>query len=92
MEEGVSGKCISCFLEHPYYGVERMTDYLNKYLGYRVNVKRVRRLYEIMGLNTIYCKPRTTILLQKFPNQLLHLHFCDFGIVLGFIVVLLGIL
>jgi putative transposase len=49
------------FLEHPYYGVERMTDYLNKDLGYHVNVKRVRRLYEIMGLNTIYCKPRTTI-------------------------------
>jgi putative transposase len=49
------------FLEHPYYGVERMTDYLNKDLGYRVNVKRVRRLYEIMGLNTIYCKPRTSI-------------------------------
>lgn len=49
------------FLEHPYYGVARMTDYLNKDLGYRVNVKRVRRLYQIMGLNTIYCKPRTTI-------------------------------
>jgi putative transposase len=33
------------FLEHPYYGVERMTDYLNLDLGYRVNVKRIRRLY-----------------------------------------------
>jgi putative transposase len=49
------------FLAHPYYGVERMTDYLNKDLGYRVNVKRVGRLHEIMGLNTIYCTPRTTI-------------------------------
>ena len=37
------------FLEHPYYGVERMTDYLNKNFGYRVNVKRVRRLHEIMS-------------------------------------------
>ena len=37
------------FLEHPYYGVERMTDYLNLDLGYRVNVKRVRRLYRLMG-------------------------------------------
>jgi len=49
------------FLEHPYYGVERMTDYLNLDLGYRVNVKRIRRLYKIMGLQTIYRKPKTTI-------------------------------
>lgn len=49
------------FLKHPYYGVERMTDYLNLDLGYRVNVKRVRRLYKLMGLQTIYRKPRTTI-------------------------------
>ena len=49
------------FLEHPNYGVERMTDYLHKDLGCFVNVKRIRRLYVIMGLNTIYCKPRTTI-------------------------------
>lgn len=49
------------FLKHPYYGIERMTDYLNKDLGYCVNVKRVRRLYTIMGLNTIYCNPKTTI-------------------------------
>ena len=49
------------FLEHPYYGVERMTDYLNLDLGYRINVKRTRRLYKLMGLRTIYRKPRTTI-------------------------------
>ena len=49
------------FLEHPYYGVERMTDYLNLDLGYRVNVKRVKRLYKLMGLQTIYRKPKTTI-------------------------------
>jgi len=49
------------FLEHPYYGVERMTDYLNLDLGYRVNVKRIRRLYKIMGLQTVYRKPKTTI-------------------------------
>lgn len=29
------------FLEHPYYGVERMTDYLNMDL----NVKRIRRTW-----------------------------------------------
>ena len=49
------------FLNHPYYGVARMTDHLNKDLGYHVNVKRVRRLYGLMALNTIYCKPKTTI-------------------------------
>ena len=38
------------FLEHPYYGVERMTDYLTLDLGYRVNVKRIRRLYKLMRL------------------------------------------
>jgi len=50
-----------CFLEHPYYGVERMTDYLKLDLGYPVNIKRIRRLYKLMGLQTIYVKPKTTI-------------------------------
>jgi putative transposase len=61
------------FLEHPYYGVERMTDYLNLDLGYRVNVKRIRRLYKLMGLQTIYRKPKTTIRdpkSYKFPYLL----------------------
>ena len=49
------------FLEHPYYGIERMTDYLNLDLGYKVNVKRIRGLYKLMGLRTIYPKPKTTI-------------------------------
>ena len=48
-------------MNHPYYGVERMTDYLNLDLGHRVDVKRIRRLYKIMGLQTVYRKPRTTI-------------------------------
>lgn len=48
------------FLLHPYYGVERMTDYLNMDLGYRVNEKRVRRLYKLMNLKTIYARPSTT--------------------------------
>lgn len=48
------------FLLHPDYGVERMTDYLDLDLGYRVNPKRVRRLYRLMNLNTIYARPCTT--------------------------------
>ncbi len=46
--------------EHPYYGVERMTDYLNMDLGYRVNSKRIRRLYRLMNIKTLYPRPRTT--------------------------------
>ena len=49
------------FTLHPYYGVNRMTQYLNKDLGYHVNVKRIRRLYNLMGLQTIYRAARTTI-------------------------------
>lgn len=48
------------FLEHPYYGVERMTDYLRLDLGYRVNTKRIRRLYKLMNIKTIYARPKTT--------------------------------
>ena len=64
------------FIDHPYYGVERMTDYLNFDLGYRVNVKRIRRLYTLMNLKTIYAKPRTTIRSResyKYPYLLRNL-------------------
>ena len=64
------------FLEHPYYGVERMTEYLNKDLGYRVNEKRIRRLYKIMNLKTIYARPITTKrdpLTYKYPYLLRNL-------------------
>lgn len=43
------------FLDCPFYGVERMRDYLIG-LGYAVGVKRVRRLYRLMNLRTIYPK------------------------------------
>jgi putative transposase len=49
-------------LEHPYFGVPRMTDFLNLDLRYHVNPKRVRRLYRLMGIQTIYPKPKTTIM------------------------------
>lgn len=44
------------YTQTPFYGVNKMTEYLNQ-LGYEVNVKRVRRLLRIMGLETIYPKP-----------------------------------
>jgi putative transposase len=43
----------------PFYGVRRMTVWLRQQ-GYPVNPKRVARLLRIMGLETIYPKPRTS--------------------------------
>lgn len=44
----------------PFYGVRRMTDGLKKQ-GYGVNVKRVRRLMRLLGLEAIYPKPRLSL-------------------------------
>jgi putative transposase len=44
------------YLECPFYGTRRMTTYLNMDLGYRVDRKRIQRLYRLMGLMTIYPK------------------------------------
>jgi putative transposase len=43
----------------PFYGVRRMTVWLRQQ-GYAVNPKRVARLLQTMGLETIYPKPRTS--------------------------------
>ena len=45
------------FLKYPFKGTRRMTVWL-KEQGYNVNRKRVSRLYRLMGLRTIYRKPR----------------------------------
>ncbi|VAW86926.1 Mobile element protein [hydrothermal vent metagenome] len=44
------------YTKTPFYGVAKMTVYLNE-MGHTVNVKRVRRLLRNMGLETIYQKP-----------------------------------
>lgn len=44
------------FLKYPFKGVRKMAVWL-KGQGYRVNRKRVGRLYKLMGLQTIYRKP-----------------------------------
>ena len=48
-------------MEHPYFGVERMTAYLRLDKGFKVNKKRIRRLYHLMGIHKIYPKRKTTI-------------------------------
>jgi len=45
------------FTRTPFYGVPRMTAWLNRQ-GQTVNHKRVRRLMRLMGLQAIYPKPR----------------------------------
>ena len=40
------------YLMHPYKGVLQMQDYLRDE-GYRVNVKRVRRLMRLMGIEAL---------------------------------------
>jgi putative transposase len=52
------------YMRTPFFGVERMTQQLNRDLadeGIRVNEKRVRRLMRLMGLEAIYPKPRTSV-------------------------------
>ena len=49
------------YLKRPFYGYRRMTVYLRA-RGYAVNPKRVRRLmHQVMGLQAVYPRPRTTI-------------------------------
>jgi len=48
------------FLNTPFYGVQQMTWHLRA-RGRMVNVKRVRRLMQLMGLMPIYQKPHTSI-------------------------------
>ena len=63
------------YLATPFYGVRRMTAWLVR-AGYVVNVKRVRRLMRLMGLEAIYPKPRKSGLRQadrearKYPYRL----------------------
>lgn len=44
------------FTRYPFYGVIRMHQFLLR-AGYSVNIKRVRRLCRLMGLEAIYPKP-----------------------------------
>jgi putative transposase len=60
------------YTRHPFYGVRRMTAWLQRQ-GYPVNHKRIRRLMRLMGLAAIYPKPRLSQVLQEhetFPYLL----------------------
>lgn len=47
------------YLETPFYGVPRMTGHLRS-LGYKINPKRIRRLYRLMDLHAIGPRPNTS--------------------------------
>jgi putative transposase len=48
------------YTETPFYGWPRMTAQLRRQ-GHQVNGKRVRRLMQLMGLQAIYPRPKTSI-------------------------------
>jgi len=53
------------YTKTPFYGWPRMTAHLHR-LGLQVNHKRVQRLMQVMGLQAIYPKPRTSAAAQDY--------------------------
>ncbi len=47
------------YLQTPFYGVRKLTYWLRTE-GHRVNAKRVKRLMDLMGWQTLYRKPNTS--------------------------------
>jgi putative transposase len=47
------------YLKTPFYGSRSMTKHFRR-LGHKINRKRVQRLMQLMGLEAIYPKPRTS--------------------------------
>ena len=54
------------YLKTPFYGCRRLTKWLNKQ-GHQVNRKRVKRLMELMGWQTIFRKPNTSWKNKEHP-------------------------
>jgi len=51
------------YYKTPFYGLRKVTAWL-KSLGHHVNKKRVKRLMDLVGWQTIFRRPRTTIAAQ----------------------------
>ncbi len=67
------------YTKTPFYGGPRMTAQLRRD-GYDVNPKRVRRLMQVMGLQAIYPRLRTSqrgAEVTIYPYLLKDLEFCD---------------
>lgn len=66
------------YMETPFYGVERLLVSLVM-MGYKINVKRLRRLMKLVGWQTIYPAPKTTKIdptKYKYPYLLKNLTVC----------------
>jgi len=66
------------YMETPFYGVERLLVSL-VIMGYKINVKRLRRLMKLVGWQTIYPAPKTTKIdptKYKYPYLLKNLTVC----------------
>lgn len=48
------------YLLHPWLGVLRMTTWLQRDKGFKINHKRIERLYRVMGLSATGPKPNTS--------------------------------
>jgi putative transposase len=48
------------YTQYPFMGVPSMTQWLNKDMGYRINKKRIERLYKLMGIYGIVPGPHTS--------------------------------
>jgi putative transposase len=48
------------YQEKPFWGIPRMTTWLQKDMQYKVNKKRIERLYRLMGIQAIGPKPNTS--------------------------------
>lgn len=53
------------YLKTPFYGIRRLTNWLRRDKSYIINPKRVRRLMQLMGWQTIYRKKNTSKRNQK---------------------------
>jgi putative transposase len=49
------------YMKDPCLGVRKLVTVLERDYGIRINRKRLKRLREEMGQQTIYCRPRTSI-------------------------------
>ncbi len=63
------------YLKTPFYGSRKITQLL-RFEGHRVCRKRVQRLMRLMGLEALYCKPKTSVrntAHRVYPYLLKHL-------------------
>lgn len=48
------------YTQYPFFGTRKMSAYLQRQ-GYNIGRKQVRRFYEVLGLEAVYPKPKTSI-------------------------------